>query len=266
MKPILKYPGAKWRLSSWILSHMPRHESYLEPFFGSGAVFFQKEKSRIETINDMDGEVVNFFKVCRDHPDELAKALALTPWAREERTAAYEPTTNDTERARRFAVRCWMTFGAFPNRNQGWRHTTGKQKDGGPDNPKLWARMPQCVREVSVRLLQAQIENKPALEVIRRHNGPEVLIYADPPYMLETRTAKATAYSYEMTNIDHAELLEALKGHRGMVLLSGYDNPLYRESLQGWMAVQTRTTAERGAKRVETLWLNPKAEEALERR
>jgi len=256
MIPILKYPGAKWRLASWIISFLPPHESYLEPFFGSGGVFFNKAPARIETINDVDGEVVHFFKTCRNHSDELADALSLTPWAREERTAAYEPTTNEIERARRFAVRCWQTFGASPSKSNGWRCTRAKQKGGGPDNPKLWARMPQCIRDASTRLLEAQIENRPAIELIKQYNGENVLIYADPPYMLNTRTAHCNAYHHEMTDADHKELLQALLEHAGMVILSGYDNDLYNDALQGWHKETQKTTAERGVRRTETLWIN----------
>ncbi len=260
MYPILKYPGAKWRLAPWVLSHMPPHESYLEPYFGSGAIFFLKEKSRIETINDLDGEVVNFFRVCRDYPAELANAVSLTPWAREERDAAYQPeAVSDIERARRFAVKCWMTFGAFPAKSNGWRHTTGKMKDGGPDNPTLWGRLPECIAEAAGRLMQAQIENRPALEVVRAHDGPQVLIYADPPYLRQTRTASGDAYNHEMTDADHVALLLALKEHKGMVLLSGYDSGLYRDMLPGWTCKQANTTAERGAKRTECLWINEAA-------
>jgi len=257
MNPILKYPGAKWRLASWIISFLPPHESYLEPFFGSGGVFFNKNPSRIETINDIDGEVVHFFKICRNHPDELADALCLTPWAREERNAAYESTASDIERARRFAVRCWQTFGASPSKSNGWRHTCAKNKGGGPDNPKLWARIPQIIRDASVRLLEAQIENRPAIDVIKQHNGENVLIYADPPYIKSTRTSNCHAYHYEMTDTDHVELLQALLEHSGIVVLSGYDNNLYNNALQGWHKETIRTTAERGAKRIESLWINP---------
>jgi DNA adenine methylase len=263
VKPILKYPGAKWRLAPWIISYLPKHKSYLEPFFGSGAVFFNKDKARVETINDIDDEVVNFFRVCREQPDALADALALTPWARAEREAAFSATDDPREKARRFATRCWMTFGAHRRQTNGWRHTTGKNKDGGPDNPRLWSRLPECVREASARLMEAQIESRPAIEVIERHNGPEVLIYADPPYPHGTRTAHGKAYDHEMADADHIELLRVLSAHKGMVVLSGYDNELYREALQGWADFSASTTAERGAIRTETLWLNPAAAETL---
>ena len=257
MHPILKYPGAKWRLAQWILSFMPPHESYLEPYFGSGAVFFNKLPARIETINDIDGEVVHFFKMCRDRPDELAAALRLTPWARDERDAAYVTAIDDIERARCFAVRCWQTFGASPHKSNGWRYTIAKFSDGGPDNPKLWARLPQCVREAAARLLEVQIENRPALEVIKRYNGPRVLIYADPPYIKSTRTMHGDAYHYEMVDDDHIELLHVLTQHTGMVVLSGYDSDLYNNILNGWHKVTTNTTAECAAKRTECLWINP---------
>jgi DNA adenine methylase len=261
VKPILRYPGAKWRLAPWIISHMPPHESYLEPYFGSGAVFFGKAPARIETINDLDGEVINFFRVCRERPDDLAEALALTPWARAEREAAYEPATDDLERARRFAVRVWQTYGACVSESRGWRATTGSYRGGGPDFPKLWARLPGVVREASERLLEAQIECRPALDVIRRYNGPEVLIYADPPYVHGTRTASGKAYTHEMTDKDHAELLYVLRDHKGPVLLSGYDSDLYSGLLGDWRKETRATTAEKGVKRVECLWINPAARE-----
>lgn len=257
MNPILKYPGAKWRLASWILQYMPDHESYLEPFFGSGAVFFNKTPARVETLNDVDGEVVNFFKVCRDKPDELSEKIRLTPWARAERDAAYDPTEDSLERARRFAVRCWQTFGASPRKSNGWRNTIGKTIDGGHDNPKLWKRLPECIAEASERLMQAQIENRPALEVMRRYNGENVLIYADPPYVRDTRTASGDAYNHEMTDADHEELLKVLGEHKGVVLLSGYDTDMYNDMLKGWSKEICNTLAEGGAKRKECLWINP---------
>jgi len=242
---------------------MPPHKSYVEPFFWGGGVFFNKPPSPVETINDMDGDVVNFFRVCRDRPDKLAEALRLTPWARDEREASYEPTGNELERARRFAVRCWMTFGAFRDKTRGWRHTTGKTPNAGPDNPNLWARLPQVVAEASKRLLEAQIENRPAINVIERFNGPEVLIYADPPYLHDTRTAHGYAYEHEMAATEHEELLRVLMAHKGMVLLSGYDHDLYNATLRGWRKETLDTTAERGAVRTECLWINPAGAERI---
>lgn len=260
MTPILKYPGAKWRLADWVISFMPPHESYVEPYFGSGGVFFNKCPTRIETVNDLDGEVVNFFRVCREKPDELARALTLTPWSKQEfESARAAPDVSDVERARRFAVRCWMAFGATTG-STSWRNSTGSKKNGGPDNPKLWSGLPDVVYQAASRLKEAQIENRPALDVIRRFDGSDVLIYADPPYMRNTRTAHRDQYHHEMTDVDHVELLKALCRHSGMVLLSGYDCELYRDMLPDWKMVTTGTTAERGTIRTEHLWINPAAE------
>lgn len=266
MTPILKYPGAKWRIADWIISHFPPHEGYLEPFFGSGAVFFNKKPSRVETINDLDGNVVRFFRVCREQPDELAGAIEMTPWAREEFYNAISiEAVDDVEFARFFAIRCWMTFGARMRVATGWRHTTGAKKDGGPANPKMWGRLPQVVYEVAGRLKNAQIENRRAIDLLSVYNGPKILIYADPPYVLSTRTLHGDQYRYEMSDADHEAFLRACCAHQGMILISGYDCELYRNILAGWMIDRVHTTAERGAKREECLWINPAAADALRR-
>lgn len=261
MLPVLKYPGAKWRLANWIISYMPPHESYLEPYFGSGGVFFNKPKSRVETINDIDGAIVQFFRTCRESPEELAQAIAMTPWAREEFLLSDflddAPPSADIERARQFAVRCWMTFGARTRCKTGWRHSTGKTVNGGPDNPKLWRRLPNIVYQVADRLMDAQIYNRPAVDVIAEYNGNGVLLYCDPPYVKHTRTLNGDQYRYEMTNQDHEELLSSLTAHKGMVILSGYTSPMYMDTLKDWTVVRTNTTAERGVPREECLWLNP---------
>ena len=108
MQPILKYPGAKWRLAKWIIEQMPPYKVYLEPYFGSGAILFNKEPKGIETVNDIDGNVVNLFKVIREKPLELARLIELTPWARDEYLQSYEKTGDSLEDARRFLVRCWQ--------------------------------------------------------------------------------------------------------------------------------------------------------------
>lgn len=263
MNPILKYPGAKWRLADWIISFMPPHEGYLEPFFGSGAVFFNKPPSRVETINDLDGAVVRFFRTCREQPEALAYAVSLTPWSRKEflESDFHEDTMDDVEAARQFLVRCWMTFGARTRCKTCWRHTTGNRLNGGPDNPNLWRRLPGIIREVAERLMNAQIQNKPTIELIREYDGPELLIYADPPYMMDTRTLNGDQYRYEMTDADHLALLETLCASDSMILLSGYDCEMYRDMLAGWHMESTQTRAERAAIRTECLWINPVAAE-----
>ena len=135
VKPVLKYAGAKWRLADWIGGLLPPHEIYLEPFFGSGAVFFRKAPARLETINDIDGNVVNLFRVLREQTEQLAALVELTPWARDEYYASYEKSGNDLEDARRFLVRCWQAFGTMTAARTGWRHSaTGRS----PVMPQQW--------------------------------------------------------------------------------------------------------------------------------
>jgi DNA adenine methylase len=113
VKAILKYPGAKNRIADWICEYIPKHDVYVEPYFGSGAIFFSKPPARIETINDMDGNVVNYFKVIRERPEELVQALRMTPYGRDEYNNSFNinKTDNEIERARKFAVRCWQGIG-----------------------------------------------------------------------------------------------------------------------------------------------------------
>ena len=156
IKPILRYPGAKWVLAKWICKNLPTHKIYLEPFFGSGAVFFNKQPCYTETLNDIDGSVVNLFRVIRDLADELCEAVTLTPWARDEYQLSYAApaTADEVERARLFLVRCWQAFGTRTGSRSGWRNrTTGKS----PKEPDIWATLPERISAAAERIRDAQI-------------------------------------------------------------------------------------------------------------
>ena len=186
MKQVLKYPGAKNRIAPWIVSHIPRHEVYLEPYFGSGAVLFNKQPARIETVNDIDGNIVNFFKVLRDNQEQLISLLKLTPYARDEYTAAYQNKEEDSEveQARKFAIRCWMGFGCSNRYQNGFRTS---QQMTSPDTTKQWNEFTQTIREASLRLKNVQIENTDAIKLIKRYNTKDVFMYLDPPYQSQER-------------------------------------------------------------------------------
>ena len=250
MKPVLKYPGAKWKLAEWIISYMPKHTTYLEPFFGSGAVFFNKLPSKVETINDIDGNVVNLFRVIRERPDELAALIEMTPWARDELKNCQPLAECDLENARRFIVRCWQTYGSGPARSKSWKDdvTTGQQ-----GLAKTWASVPKRILTLADRLKMALIENMPAIEIVRRYHSKTVLIYGDPPYPRGTRNGRM--YAHEMTDADHIELLDALDAHPGPVILSGYACELYDSRLKLWRRETHKAQAEKGQIREEVLWM-----------
>jgi len=258
VQPILKYPGAKWNLANWIIQQMPPHKVYLEPFFGSGAVFFNKPPVGIETINDIDGNVVNLFKVIREKPAELARLINLTPWARDEYLQSYQRIGDPLEDARRFLVRCWQAYASKTGYKTGWRHSA---QGLCPNMPEQWAKIPERIMMVTERLKHAQIENMDATKLISKYNHETVLIYADPPYIPDTRTKNI--YAHEMDEQDHIRLLEALLDHRGPVIVSGYDNPLYNEMLKNWRKESRTAAAENGQSKEEVIWMNFDVEQQL---
>lgn len=251
MKSVLKYPGAKNRLASWICEYIPKHDVYMEPFAGSLAVLFNKQQSHIETVNDIDGEIVNFFRILRDRSEELERLIEFTSFSRLEYKAAYEFSEDDLERARRFAVRCWMGFGCGNLYQNGFK---SGQQTNSPNPARAWSQLPETLRLAAERLKMVQIENLPAIELIKRYDTEDVFIYADPPYLHGVR--KNYLYKYEMQDSEHEELLKVLFKHPGKILLSGYDNDMYNDMLPDWHKVQKHTRVEGGRARTETLWMN----------
>lgn len=243
-------------MADWIIGHMPEHTTYLEPFFGSGAIFFNKSRAKLETVNDLDGNIVNLFQMIRDKRDELIESVFFTPYSREEYDLSFEPADNELEQARRFLVRCWMARWVKTDRKTDWRHVI--DWDARPLSPAVeWTKLPDKINFVASRLQGVQVEKQPATKIIKRYSKENVLIYADPPYLLDTRRGKM--YKHEMTDDDHVELLELLKQHPGPVLLSGYAHPIYDELLSDWSREERRAQAEAGQIRNEILWINPVA-------
>ena len=253
MNSILNYPGAKWGMAKQIVSMMPPHRSYLEPFFGSGAVLFNKPPSAIETVNDIDGDITNFFKVLRERPEELAEAISLTPYSRDVFNDAHENRgTESFDRAYRFAIRSRMGHGFKTYQKTGFKIDVYARERSYCVN--CWNTMPERIFEAAARLKGVQIENRPALELIRKFNYDNVLIYADPPYLLNTRGGKQ--YRHEMDEQEHIELLAALKAHRGPVIISGYPSDMYDRELRGWSTVHKRSYNQNSDARTEVLWFN----------
>ena len=255
--PVLKSPGAKWRLAHRIVSMLPQHDAYLEPFFGSGAVLFSKPPCRVETVNDLDREVANLFRVVRDPGtrERLVEAVELTPWAEEELWAACELVEGlgEIERARRLITRSHMNVGARQIGARFFRYA-GPDSHGSPAS--AWASLPERIRAAGERLAGVQVLCRNAVEVIRAHADGDVLVYADPPYPHETRTGHGLLYRHEMTDADHEELLEALVTHPGPVVVSSYACEMYDEALAGWRQIDLRGYAQSNGSTEEVLWLN----------
>lgn len=250
----LRYPGAKWSLAGLISSHFGAHYHYVEPYFGSGAVFFSKPPSPHELLNDINGQVVNLWQVLRDRTEELCWALETTPWSRDEYDKSDEISGDHLEDARRFVVRVWQAHASDLAKKTGWKNRGVHQRAGGMSH--RWQKVPDQLRTLAWRLSDAEIENRDALSVVRRFNASDVLIYADPPYVHETRTQKM--YSAEVDTEHHELLLEALLAHPGPVVLSGYANSLYDETLPNWQRVVIKAPkVEKGASRTEVLWVKP---------
>lgn len=251
---ILKHPGSKWRMAKDIISYIPEHHSYLKPFFGSGAVFFNKLPSNIETINDLDNRVYLLFQMVRENPEKVAQMVMDTPFCRYEYDNSFlSDAKTDEELVRKLLIQCWQGYGYRIDGNApGWKNDVqGRERSYSLSN---WNRLPEWIMEAGKRLKETQITNEPAIHLIERFNFENVFIYADPPYLLSTRYREQ--YLHEMTDKDHADLLETLRSFKGKVILSGYKNPLYDDILKDWPSVDIETTAERGLKRTETLWFN----------
>jgi DNA adenine methylase len=254
----MRYHGGKWKLAPWILLHIPPHRIYVEPFGGGGSVLLQKSRSHAEVYNDLDGEVVNLFKVARESGEQLVQALELTPFAREEFQAAYDQDGDPLERARRTLVRSFMGFSnvGVSAQSTGFRANSNRS---GTTPAHDWMRFPHHLRAVIQRLRGVIIENRDALMVMRAHDSEEAVHYVDPPYVHSTRglRARAPAYRFEMSDGEHEALVSGLSGLRGRVIVSGYRCPLYDQLFSGWRRVDAAAHADGARGRVESLWLSP---------
>lgn len=254
MKAITKYPGSKWSIADWVISCFPEHHSYLEPFFGSGAILFNKPRSNIETVNDLDSNVVNLFEWIRNDPEQLAHEIYYTPYARQVYDDAFASVPEDSlGKAVNFYIRLNMGHGFRTNGEKvGWKNDVqGREKAYAAQD---WCNLPEKILQAAERLRGVQIENRPAVEVMEWFNNRKVLIYLDPPYLLETRHEKQ--YRCEMDRKDHIALLATAKAHKGPVLISGYESDLYNDMLQGWYREETTCYSRAHRKKKEILWMN----------
>lgn len=253
--PFSRY-GGKGSAAKWYLSYLPPHHTYVEPYCGSAALLFAKSRSKVEAINDLDSDIVNFFCVLRDRAQcaTLFKLLKLTPYSREEFDRCkldWENIVDPIERARNFYVRSRQSFGSVVG--ESWAY--------GKVSMKSFHNSLALFEPLCRRLEQVQIDHLPALDVINRYDSARTCFFADPPYLPETRV-RQKGYQHEMTIDDHRLLLDQLKTVKGKVLLCGYPSTLYDDVLSGWRTAERVVAVATGAvdgcqpRRTEKIWMN----------
>ncbi len=258
-RPALRYFGGKWKLAPWILDHFPEHSTYCEPYAGAYSVGLRKAQAQVEILNELNPDVVNYFRVLKEWPQELIAALDDSPRTHAEFEKCKRIEGDSLERARRFYLYCQMSYG-----NGGGRWSSGTSE----------ARLRLLEKEsfnhlllLSARLASVEIEQRPATDAISIHDSPETLFYCDPCYVQSVRGSKDARhingaprrqYAYEMSDDDHRRLADALHGCDGMVVLSGYESGLYAELFPGWRCVRKKARTSSRGQREECLWIKPK--------
>lgn len=261
-RPTLRYHGGKWKLAPWIISNFPPHRVYVEPFGGGASVLMRKARSYTEVYNDLDGEIVNLFRVLRDPSQarELERQLRLTPFARAEFELSYITDGDPIEQARRTITRSFMGFGsgAASGHSTGFRSNSNRS---GTTPAHDWANYPSLIAGFTKRLQGVVIENKDALDLMQQHDSKDTLHYVDPPYVHGTRMIKGhydQVYRHEMTDEQHREMADFLRSLKGKVVISGYPSELYDgELFADWRRIDTAAHADGALDRVERLWLSP---------
>ena len=258
MKPPFSYYGGKTRLAGKIADLLPDHSHYIEPYAGSLAVFLAKTPAKMETLNDLDGDLMTFWRVLRDQPEDLIRVAALTPHGRQELLDTRDLSVDDDlERARRVWVQ--LTQGRTGTlRQTGWRYYVNP-RGSSSSMPRYLAGYVGRMPEAAARLKNASLESRDALEVIRQYGSEwDACLYVDPPYLGSTRAA---GYRHEMTSDrDHELLAEALNDCKAAVVLSGYRSKLYDELYDGWHWTTMQSGTGQGSgeyeMRTEVLWSN----------
>ena len=257
--------GGKFSHLDWLLPLLPDCLHYCEPFAGSGAVLLNRDPSPVETYNDIDGEVVNFFKVLREEKDALIEQIALTPFSREEFGIACEldPNLTNLERARRFYIRArQVRTGLAQTASIGrWANCKNTSRSGMSGVVSRWLGGVEQLDFIAERLLRVQIENRPAIDIIKLYDSKETLFYCDPPYIHETR-GDTKAYGFEMTDFDHRDLAKTLNSIEGLAAISNYDCDLMDELYPAskWTKVYSLEKVIHSTKdvRQEVIWVNYK--------
>ena len=252
---VVPWYGSKASLTDWIIPFFPEHKVYVEPFGGGANVLLNKKPCEFEVYNDLDSNLVNFFRVLRNNSDELIRLIELTPYSREEYLNAFEPTDCPIEATRRFYVRCWQGRGGKGKSNQqgGWFCMSTCVGGKGGNNMTKWNNI-NNVRNVTLRIRNTYLEHDDAFKIIPRFDSKDTLFYIDPPYCSDKLSRK---YNHQLSQDDQVKLAELLHNVQGYVVLSGFDSDLYQELYGDWHKETKEVLTRRKGKRTECLWLSP---------
>ena len=246
-RPALDYFGGKWKHANRIIETFPEHKTFVDVFCGAASITLRKPRSKNEIINDINGELVNFFEVLRDRNLELRLALERTPYARDEYDKCREPSDDGLERARRTVVKSWFGIGDSLDNQTGFRVSLSQ----GGSTTAPWITYVDYLHTYANRLRGVIIENLDFAECLKRYDKPDTLFYLDPPYVQDTRSKKH-AYKYDWNDADHMRLIELLPTISGHFILSGYEHESYR--LLPYRKETFAATSQSG-ERTEVLWI-----------
>jgi len=263
----LKYHGGKSYQAGTLVDLMPEHLHYVEPYCGGLAVLLHKNPVGVsEVVNDIHGGLTNFFRVLQSPTQfaEFQRIISAVPFSQVEWAAAkngifpQDPKSIDVEAAVRFFIACRQSrAGTFDSFAPLSKTRTRRQMN---EQASAWMTAVDGLPQVAQRLKRVVILNKDALAVIQQEDGPKTLFYLDPPYMHETRVA-TDIYAFEMTDLQHSQLLEAIKDCKGKVMLSGYHSPLYDQQLSSWRCQEFTIDNKASSAKVkpvmtECVWMN----------
>ncbi len=257
MAPFL-WLGGKGNLVSWVIRFIPRGRIYVEPFAGAASVFWNLPAPYpVEVLNDLDGRIVNLYRVLQDREKfrQLLHRLAWTPYSRAEFVRALEvledPAADEVSRAWAFFVSQNQGFGGRAGSPGNWGRSLTSSDRGMAGVVNTWRGRIKSLLRWHQRLSTVQIDSIDGIEAIKYWDTPDTVFYVDPPYVPEARPGfKGTQYEHEMTTEDHKRLVEALLQVRGVVVLSGYDHPVYRPLEEAGWEKHVRVTACHAAGRV----------------
>lgn len=254
-RPVLRYPGGKWKIAPWIIEHFPAHQVYVEVFGGAASVLMRKAPSRTEVYNDIEGRVVNVFRVLRDpaKAEELRRQLELTPFASEEYASCYLDPENEIDDARMMIYRSFSGVGSDSIfRVNGFRRGFKNKKLDANNAMNSYI---ECIPSFVERLRTVIIENMDWSDLINLYDAKETLFFVDPPYLDEVCTSRSVTYSHPFTDDGHIALLDRLNSIKGNAILCGYWSDMYENRLGDWFTVKRSNYTGMARYRVETLWI-----------